>query len=133
MKLFYPFILTSLILLSIVAIKQLSLLVLALFFNLLALFILYREVKRDGIKKLERRLDSIDSVIKKLDQIRDGQNSHMMKAFEVEMNLEKYKEEQEERYREIVKKLLEIDNKFTEKYELLGKSVIKLSKEMKKD
>ncbi|MFH8080959.1 MAG: hypothetical protein QXO84_03735 [Candidatus Aenigmatarchaeota archaeon] len=133
MKLFYPFILTSLILLSIVAIKQLSLLVLALFFNLLALFILYREVKRDGIKKLERRLDSIDSVIKKLDRIRDGQNSHMMKAFEVEMNLEKYKEEQEERYREIVKKLLEIDNKFTEKYELLGKSVIKLSKEMKKD
>ncbi|MBU5688773.1 MAG: hypothetical protein KQA41_00895 [Candidatus Aenigmarchaeota archaeon] len=135
MKMFWILIITSFILSLLFAIKELSIFFLVSILNLLAIILLYKEVKRDDtIKKIEKKIDNIDvdKIIKKLDNLRDDQTNYLTKAFEVEMDLAKYKEEQEEKYREIVKKVLELDNKLTEKYELLGKSILKLSKDIKK-
>ncbi|MEM4397880.1 MAG: hypothetical protein QW757_04630 [Candidatus Woesearchaeota archaeon] len=135
MKMFWILIITSFILSLFFAIKELSIFFLVSILDLLAIILLYKEVKRDDtIKKIEKKIDNIDvdKIIKKLDNLRDDQTNYLTKAFEVEMDLAKYKEEQEEKYREIVKKVLELDNKLTEKYELLGKSILKLSKDIKK-
>ncbi|MEM5777558.1 MAG: hypothetical protein QXJ06_03860 [Candidatus Aenigmatarchaeota archaeon] len=135
MKLFWILIVISLTLSLFFAIKELSIFFVISMLNLFAIILLYKEVRKDGaIKKIEKKIDSIDvdKIIKKIDSLRDDQTNYLTKAFEVEMDLAKYKEEQEEKYREIVKKVLELDNKLTEKYELLGKSILKLSKDIKK-
>lgn len=54
-----------------------------------------------------------------------------IESFNNEIKFENYKKEQEKSIREISKKIFELDNKFTGKFETLGKAVIKLSKDKK--
>jgi uncharacterized membrane protein len=117
------------------AYRELSPLVVLSFLNLLALIALYFETRKDKqLERIEKKINEInvDKVAEKIDALRDEQTNSLLKAFEVEMELSKYKDEQEEKYREVVKKVLELENKLNEKYELLGKSIIKLSKEIKR-
>ncbi|MCS7135076.1 MAG: hypothetical protein N3E38_01695 [Candidatus Aenigmarchaeota archaeon] len=136
MKLIILFIFLSLALTVYSILTQPSIVLVILLVNLLTLLILHINMNKreDVLKKIEKKIESIDfdKIVKKIDSLRDEQTNYMLKGFEVEMELAKYKEEQEEKYREVVKKILELDNKFTEKYELLGKTVIKLSKDGKK-
>ncbi|MEM5799219.1 MAG: hypothetical protein QXZ43_00935 [Candidatus Aenigmatarchaeota archaeon] len=135
MNIFWVIILVSLALSLLFAIKEFSIFFAISILNLLALIILYKEDKTNElIKKIEKKIENInvDKIIKKIDNLRDDQTNYLTKVFEVEMNLAKFREEQEEKYREIVKKVLDLDNKLTEKYELLGKSILKLSKDTKK-
>ncbi|MBU5689632.1 MAG: hypothetical protein QXM68_01085 [Candidatus Aenigmatarchaeota archaeon] len=99
------------------------------------LFLFAARTKNEDLERIEKKIDKIDvnKIIQKMDEIRDKQTSANIKGFEVEMKLEEYKKEQEDKYRDVVKKVLEIDNKLTEKYELLGKTIIKLSKDFKKN
>jgi len=135
MKLFWIVVAISIALSIYFAAKEFSVFFVVSMLNLVGLIIAYKESESsESIKKIEKKIDSIDfdRIIKKIDALRDGQNSYLAKVFEVEMELSKYKEEQEEKYRDVVKKVLEMDNKLTEKYELLGKSILKLSKDVKK-
>ncbi|MCX8178590.1 MAG: hypothetical protein N3D75_02035 [Candidatus Aenigmarchaeota archaeon] len=102
--------------------------------SILILFVFVNRVNEESIERIEKKIDKIDvsKIIQKINEFRDEQTNANIKAFDVEMKLEEYKQEQEEKYRDVVKKVLEIDNKLTEKYELLGKTVLKLSKDMKK-
>ncbi|MEM0473500.1 MAG: hypothetical protein QXF88_02150 [Candidatus Aenigmatarchaeota archaeon] len=102
--------------------------------SILILFVFANRVNEESIERIEKKIDKIDvnKIIQKINEFRDEQTNANIKAFDVEMKLEEYKQEQEEKYRDVVKKVLEIDNKLTEKYELLGKTVLKLSKDMKK-
>jgi len=135
MRWFWILVGLSLLVNGFLAYKEFSLVSIVFFLNILAMVALYVESRKDEyLVRIEKKIDAldIDKVAKKIDALRDEQTNSLIKAFEVEMELSKYKEEQEEKYREVVKKVLELDNKLNEKYELLGKSIIKLSKEIKK-
>jgi hypothetical protein len=135
MKWFWVFVGLSLLINLFLAYKEFSPVLISSFLNILAIIILYIESRKDEyLARIEKKIDSINinKVAEKIDALRDEQTSSLLKAFEVEMELSKYKYEQEEKYREVVKKVLELDNKLNEKYELLGKSIIKLSKDIKK-
>ncbi|MEM5878707.1 MAG: hypothetical protein QXF12_07575 [Candidatus Aenigmatarchaeota archaeon] len=127
--------LVSLGLSILIAITQSIIVGMALGLNsILILFVFANRVNQESIERIEKKIDKIDvsKIIQKINEFRDEQTNANIKAFDVEMKLEEYKKEQEEKYRDVVKKVLEIDNKLTEKYELLGKTVLKLSKDMKK-
>ena len=54
-----------------------------------------------------------------------------LEAFKLENELENRRIEQERKYRDLVRKVLEIDNKLNTKFKLLGEIILKLSKERK--
>jgi uncharacterized membrane protein len=135
MKWFWLFVGLSLLINLFLAYKEFSPVLIASFLNIMAIIALYFESRKDEyLARIEKKIDNINinKVAEKIDALRDEQTNSLLKAFEVEMELSKYKDEQEEKYREVVKKVLELDNKLNEKYELLGKSIIKLSKDVKK-
>jgi len=116
------------------AYKEISPVAVLSFLNLVILVMFYVETRKNNyIFRIENKIDEIEKILKKIDTLRDEQTSSLIKAFEVEMDLSKYKNDQEDKYRELAKKILQLDNKLNEKYELLGKSIIRLSKDIKKD
>jgi len=58
-----------------------------------------------------------------------SQKECYLRLFKLENELNEYKLEQEMKYRDLVRKVLEIDNKLNTKFKLLGEVVLKLSKE----
>jgi hypothetical protein len=70
-----------------------------------------------------------------ISRVEKGRGELILRVSDLEKglnNLDSYKVEQEKKYRDLVRKILEVDNKLNRKYKLLGESVIKLSKEIKK-
>jgi len=70
----------------------------------------------EGVKKIER-----------------SQKECYLRLFKLENELEGRRLEQERKYRDVVRKVLEIDNKLNTKFKLLGEVVLKMSKEKKSD
>jgi CRISPR/Cas system CSM-associated protein Csm3 (group 7 of RAMP superfamily) len=70
----------------------------------------------DGVKKMNRQ-----------------QSECYSRIFGLENELQQYKNEEEKKYRDIVRKVLDVDNKFTRKCNLLGETIVELSKGKKKD
>jgi hypothetical protein len=54
------------------------------------------------------------------------------KVQKIEDDLEKYKLDEEKKYRDVVRKVLDLDNKLTQKFNLIGETIVKLSKDIKK-
>ncbi len=71
-----------------------------------------------GLSKLERLVKESNLKVSDLEKRLDG--------------LDSYKIEQEKKYRKLVRKILEVDNKLNQKYKRLGESIIELSKKIKK-
>jgi len=68
-------------------------------------------------------------------KIENKQKESSLKLSRLERTLgdfENYKIEQEKKYRDVVRKVLEVDNDLNKKYKLLGENIIKLNKDMKK-
>jgi len=70
-------------------------------------------------------LKPVEEEIKK---IKKGQAECSKKVFRLETELDQYKLEQERKYRDVVRKVLDLDNKLNKKFKLLGESIIKISK-----
>ena len=70
----------------------------------------------EGVKKIER-----------------SQKECYLRLFKLENELEGRRLEQERKYRDLVRKVLEIDNELNTKFRLLGEVILKLSKEKKSD
>lgn len=72
---------------------------------------------------------------KELSKIEESQEEWMSKISNLEKKLDgldSYKLEQEMKYRDLVRKILEVDNKLNRKYKKLGESIIELNKKVKK-
>lgn len=69
----------------------------------------------DGIKKIER-----------------AQRECYLRLFNLETELGEYRLERERKYRDVVRKVLDLENKLNKKFKLLGETIIKISKEVKK-
>lgn len=83
-----------------------------------------------GIRETIERIDfrPLENGIRRIET---AQGECYLRLSNIEAELEDYKHEQERRYREVVRKVLELDNKFNRKFKLLGEAVIKLGKERK--
>jgi len=68
----------------------------------------------DGVKKINRQ-----------------QSEFYSRIFSLENELQKYKEGEENKYRDVVRKVLDVDNKFTRKFNLMGETIVQLSKKKK--
>jgi len=64
-------------------------------------------------------------------KIEASQKECFLRLFKLENDLEERKIEQERKYRDLVRKILEVDNKLNTKFRLLGEVMLKLSKERK--
>jgi hypothetical protein len=61
--------------------------------------------------------------------IEKSQKECYLRLFKLENELNEYKTEQEIKYRDLVRKVLEVDNQLNTKFKLLGEVVLKFSKE----
>ena len=75
-------------------------------------------------------LTPLEEGIKKIEMT---QRECYLRLFKLESELDERRLEQERKYRDVVRKVLEIDNKLNTKFKLLGEVVLKLSKERKSD
>ncbi len=75
-------------------------------------------------------LTPLEVFIKKIETSQGKITSDLSK---LESELGQYKQEQEKKYRDVVRKVLEMDNKLNTKFKLLGEVILKLDKETKKD
>jgi DNA repair ATPase RecN len=115
-------------------------------------------LERRKTKKIMKKLEKFDfkPIEKKINKLVEQENKYFKKIFELEMLLENYRKatwligekvddlegkmkeveklpkDYERTYRNVVRKVLELDNKFTEKFKLLGEAILKLRDERKK-
>jgi hypothetical protein len=93
------------------------------------------ELYRKKMRRVGEIMASIDfkPLELELKKIEDKQEELSRKISHFENELEAHKVEEEKKYRDVVRKVLEMDNKFTKKFNLMGEAVVKLSKDIKKD
>lgn len=112
--------------------------ILFLLFFLLVGIIMYfqtrnvRQQRRLAIMIKNINFRPLEEEIKKIEE---RHKESMLRVFSLERKLgdfDNYKIEQEKKYREIVRKVLDVDNEVNRKYKLLGETLIKLSKDIKK-
>ena len=110
-------------------IKQ-FLLSIAFSFVLATIIILFVQLEKLRQKINEANLKT--EYMLKLKPIKDEATSNetkkLINEFSVELKLEEYKIEQEKRYRELSKNILDLDTKVNEKFDLLGRAILKLNK-----
>ena len=87
------------------------------------------------IKRLEVMLKNLDfkPIEEEIKKIRKEQIGFYSKIFSLEDELGGYKKDREIKYRDVVRKVLEMDNKLNEKFKLVGEAVLKLRDEIKKN
>ena len=90
---------------------------------------------KKSLKKIMGKVEKIDltpldDFVKNIENSQEKITSDLSK---LEKELEERRLEQEKKYRDLVRKVLEIDNKLNTKFKLLGEVILKLSKEKKSD
>lgn len=136
-KIFWLLWILSLALLVVISVRQFSFVNVLLFllFALLGVLYFQKDQKLEVLERIEKKLDKINlnPINVEIKKLREDHTENLMKYFKFEMEFDKHMQEEETKYRELVKRILEVDNKLNEKYELLGKAILKLSKDTKKD
>lgn len=96
-----------------------------------------QETSRRFFKKLLNMVERID--LKPIEigikKIEASQKECYLRLFDLESKLDELdqlKLERERKYRDVVRKVLELDNKLNKKFKLLGEVVLKLKKDMEK-
>ena len=115
----------------------------SVFIPLIILFFLTGMVMHSQIS-YRRRFQKLGIMIKNIDfrplerelsKMEKSQEEWMLKISNLEKRLDgldSYKLEQEKKYRDLVRKILEVDNKLNRKYKKLGESIIELNKKVKR-
>lgn len=101
------------------------------FFLLLILFgigTLMIESYKKNVSKFNEKIEKIKKEAKEDIKGKDQIKEWNFKISSLENELENFKITNEKKYREIVRKVLELENEINKKYKLLGEAVIKLSK-----
>lgn len=102
-----------------------------------ALFILIG-VLGYSLNRSKKSLKKILGIVEKIDltpieegikKIENSQKEYYLRLFKLENEMQEREVEQEMKYRDLVRKVLEIDNKLNTKFKLLGEVLLKLGKE----
>lgn len=104
-------------------------------FTLLGFLAYSFDSNKKSLKRIMEMVEKIDltpleEFVKKIENSQEKITSDLSK---LESGLEEHKREQERKYRDVVRKVLEMDNKLNTKFKLLGEVILKLSKEKKSD
>lgn len=99
-------------------------------FVFLGISIYLHESHKKSFLKIKKMRESIDlkPVEEEIRKIKKRQEECSREIFGLETELEQYKLEQERKYRDVVRKVLDLDNKLNKKFKLLGESILKISK-----
>ena len=90
-------------------------------------------------KFYKQKLKKIADIVNEIDisPIEDGiktiekkQSEYLTKISDLENEFEKYKIEQEKKYRDVVRKVLNIDNELNKKFKTLGECVLRISRKL---
>lgn len=73
-------------------------------------------------------MKTLEEGVKKINK---QQSEFYSRIFKLEDELHQYEADEEKKYRDVVRKVLDMDNKFARKFNLLGENIIELSKEKK--
>ena len=93
-------------------------------------------------KYYSKKIEKISEIIKNIDfsPIENGINNFnkrqeelSQKILKMETEIKNYKIEQENKYRDVVRKVVELENDLNKKFKTLGEVVIKLNKDMEED
>jgi len=117
--------------------KTYELILFVLFFLLVGIGMFHQIWNRRHLHRLKVMIKNInfeplEEEIKKMEKIQEECNSKVLNLESQLNDFENYKLEQEKKYREVVRKVLDVDNELNRKYKILGESIIKLSKDTKK-
>jgi len=84
------------------------------------------------MKRIRNVLESIDmrTLEDGIKKINRQQSECFSRIFSLENDLKQYKIEEERKYRDVVRKVLDLDNTLNKKFKLLGETILKLSKEI---
>ncbi|HDM05823.1 MAG TPA: hypothetical protein ENG34_00920 [Candidatus Aenigmarchaeota archaeon] len=77
----------------------------------------------------ESREEKVERLIERLEK-KGGERKITSKISEIEARLRERSVEEEKRYREVVRKVLELENKLNQKSKLLGEAILKLKEKL---
>ena len=103
-------------------------LLLFLFLGLFGINILLIKSCKENISRFNERIEKIKKEPKKTEEVKELN----LKISSLENELENFKIENEKKYRDVVRKVLELENKLNKKYKLLGEAIVQLSKRKKR-
>jgi len=103
-------------------------------FILTGISVYLHESHKKSFLKIKKREESINlkPVKEEVKKEKKPEDKFFRKISRLEIELDQYKLEQEKKYRDVVRKVLDVDNKLNKKFKLLGESIIKISKEKRK-
>ena len=92
----------------------------------------HQESNKKRMKRIRNVLESIDmrTLEDGIKKINRQQSECFSRIFSLENDLKQYKIEEERKYRDVVRKVLDLDNTLNKKFKLLGETILKLSKEI---
>lgn len=87
---------------------------------------------KQKMRKIADIINEIDlsPIEQGINSIKKDQSEYLTKISKIENNLKKYKIDQENKYRDVVRKVLDMDNELNKKFRLLGESILKINKEL---
>lgn len=121
------------LLITFVNYKIYELILFLVLFVFLGITIYLHESNKKSFLKIKNAVKSIDlkPVEEEIKNLKKRQVECSRKVSGLENELDQYKLEQERKYRDVVRKVLDLDNKLNKKFKLLGESIIKISKKRK--
>ena len=120
-----------LVLLTLVKYEVFEIIIYLVLFVLVGFLAYSLNSNKKSFKKIIETLEKIDftPLEEGIKNIEKSQKECYLRLFKMENEINEYKIEQEMKYRDLVRKTLEIDNKLNTKFKLLGEVVLKLDKE----
>ena len=124
-----------LLLLTLIEYKIFDIIIYLTLFALVGFLAYSLNSRKKSLKKIAGLVEKIDLTpleegVKKIER---SQRECYLRLFKLENELEERRLERERKYRDVVRKVLEIDNKLNTKFKLLGEVILKLSEEKKSD
>lgn len=133
MKIFWLIWVLTLILLSLTLVKYETFETIIYFalFVLIGILGYSLDRNKNSFKKILGIVEKIDltPIEEGIKKIENSQKEYSLRLFRLENEMKEREVEQEIKYRDLVRKVLEIDNKLNTKFKLLGEVVLKLGKE----
>ena len=85
---------------------------------------------KQKMRKIADIINGIDlsPIEQGIKSIKKGQSEYLTKISKIENDFEKYKIDQENKYRDVVRKVLDMDNELNKKFRLLGENILKINK-----
>jgi len=95
--------------------------------------VFFEFLRKKSLKEREEKKLDFSEIEKKIEETRDQLEKFNKKFYELKEEFYKFGLEREKKYRDVVRKVLDLDSKLNEKYKLLGEAIVELNKKIKKD